>query len=1335
MRKILLIFFAFFTYISSYSQAGTGPIQFCSSTIPEICNGALYPAATSGTATAPFGANLNCGFQSMSANASFYYFLSTTNGPLNINVTPTDVIGTPYPNVANSPDLEIKCWGPFNDLLTMCDQLTNANQEYCSTAPATTQEVIQITNAVAGEFYVVMVANWAAAGSNPDPCFIQFTSAGPNDGFGGPSPGDAGGSVGPLLFCDTDPVINLIDELNGVPVNFGTWTYNGNPVSGTFNPATDPIGIYTYTVAGTANCPSDQANVEVDVFSASSISVTSPSIICSDESAFTLTGIPPAGWSAQGQGVFTDNIGTIITDFDPAIYGVGNHNITYTFTPTGCVPIPVASSILVNEAPTVLSSNIAVTNPSCYGFTDGSVNITASGGLQPYIFEWQDISGNIVSNSASTGNIFSAGTFNYTVTDDNQCTYSSSVTLYDPLNTSSVMNEYNSSCFGENDGAASLTMLGATTPPGTVSLLSYCASNPNPDFAGLPQTIIELVQLAGDNFTLNNNTAGAPDFYEDYTNNTGLPGEYADITEGGIYTVYVTPNDLFAVPGTYSPEAINVYIDFNIDGDFTDAGEDLGIINTTPWTAGTAYPFTFQVPSTGAFGATRMRVVCMSNAGGAATNMGPCESPLTGTFNTPWFGATEDYSVVLNAASSSATFLWDDGSTTDSIYDLGPGTYNVIITVAGCPVLDSAVITEPAEIMFNPTITDISCNSFSDGAVVLNPSGGNGGAYTIDWGSANNLALSNGSYIVTVSDPSTITATNLVACENDTTIEMIEPAYFSVDFTTSSNEICFGDPVTLDFDFNQGGIAPYTINYTVNALAQVAGPINNTGINNISVSPSVGNNTYSITNIIDANGCVNQNNPINAQNIYVNPLPDMSITALPNPICVGDEATLLFTPLSGSPPYSVEYWEDPSGANSQVYDINVPAGGLPLLVSPSYTYEYQIESIADAKNCVTFIDTTDIHAFTTLVVNEIPQVNFSSQNETCDGDIIQLNFNFTAGAAPWIVNYSVNGVPTSIPFSNVIDSIAISPATASVYQVDSITDDNNCTNNISQTLTITTNPLPEIMLSGGGSICDDGSTTDITFTTTSGTPPYNLTYSAGLISNSPPPIGNIYTVSTNQSGIYTIQDLTDSKGCKAISISGNAYVNINPLPEANITAYPISANIVNPQITFIDLSSGHVSGFWDFDDGSTTLTNFDKLTYNYTDTGTFQASLIIESDSGCTDIASQTIIISPVFTIYVPNAFTPNNDLHNDYFLPITDGVSEYELMIYDRAGKEIFKTNDYSNDYLSCITNNACNAAWDGKINNGGEYATKGSYVYRINLTDFNGKLRAYTGSFTLIR
>ena len=1311
MKRILLLFFTFFTYIFSYAQPGASPVQSCSSAIPEICNGSLYPAATSGTATAPFGANLNCGFTNISGNASFYYFVSNTNGPLNINITPTDVIGVPYPNLVGEPDLDFKCWGPFTDLLPMCDGLSNMNQEDCSSAPATTAEVLQITNAVAGQIYVVMVSNWAATGSTPDPCFIEFSAAGANDAFGGPSPGDAGGSVGvttPILFCDSDPAINLIDELNGNPVTFGEWTYNGSIVTGTFDPAIDPTGTYTYTIAGTANCPSDEAYVIVDVFTASNISITSPSTICSNENTFTLTGIPPAGWSTQGEGVFTDNTGTIITDFDPTDpANLGINNIIYTYTPQGCNPIDVTGSILVNEAPYVTASNVTITNPSCFGYNDGTAIVVPSGGTPPYIPNW----------FGEDPLQLTSGTFNYTITDDNGCLFSSDVTLYDPLNTSSIINEYNSSCFGANDGSASITMLGASTPPGTVSTLSYCASHPTANFASQLQTTIEDVQLTGDNIHITNNTAGTADFYEDYT-----ASMYADITEGQVYTVNVSLGNMGAT--SYDPEAVNVYIDFNIDGDFLDAGEDLGVINIPfgTWSPGTVYPFTFSVPATGAYGPTRMRVVCMGNSGSVSINMGPCEAPSG--WNTPWFGGTEDYSIVLNAPSSSGTFQWWNGSTADSVSNMGPGTYSVIVTVAGCPFQDFATITEPEEILFNPTITPISCNSFNDGVITLNPSGGNGGAYTYNWYGENPSALGDGTYTVTVSDPSTITATNLVACENDTIIVMVEPTYFNVDFATSAAEICLNDPATLDFDFNQGGIAPYTINYTVNGLPQIAGPINTSGVNNISVSPSLGNNTYIITSIIDDNGCLSQNT-INSQNIYVNPLPDINIAVAPNPICVNDDATLIFSAPNGTPPYVVDYNINGVPATPE----NVPAAGLNLLVNPIVSTTYKLTYVTDSKGCESTLDDE-----VELIVNEIPQVNFTSPSETCDGDLIQLKFDFTAGTAPWIVNYSVNGVSTTIPFNNPIDSIAISPATQTIYTINSITDQNGCINNVTQALNIITNPLPEIVLSGGGSLCDDGSTTDIIFTINSGTPPYNLNYSAGLISNYVSNIGNIYSVSTNQIGVYTIQDVTDANGCAATSISGNAYVNVNPLPVANISAYPQPANIINPEITFIDLSTGHLNGTWDFDDGYTSSTNFDKLTHTYSDTGTFQVSLTIVSDSGCTDIAWQPITISPIFNIYIPNAFTPNNDLDNDYFLPIISGVSEYEFSVYDRAGQRLFKTNDFSNDYLWCA-NNACSAAWDGKINNGSEYALKGAYVYSLVLTDINVKLRTYEVTFLLIR
>ena len=114
-------------------------------------------------------------------------------------------------------------------------------------------------------------------------------------------------------------------------------------------------------------------------------------------------------------------------------------------------------------------------------------------------------------------------------------------------------------------------------------------------------------------------------------------------------------------------------------------------------------------------------------------------------------------------------------------------------------------------------------------------------------------------------------------------------------------------------------------------------------------------------------------------------------------------------------------------------------------------------------------------------------------------------------------------------------------------------------------------------------------------------------------------------------------------------------------------------------------------------------------------------------------IGIQTVTISPVFDIYIPTAFTPNNDLSNDYFLPIVDGVQEYEFTVYNRQGQKIYTTNEYRNDYMKCMQDKDWEAAWDGKINN--EYATKGVYIYSIRLKDLNGKLRTYEGAVTLIR
>ena len=620
-----------------------------------------------------------------------------------------------------------------------------------------------------------------------------------------------------------------------------------------------------------------------------------------------------------------------------------------------------------------------------------------------------------------------------------------------------VVNEYNSSCFGANNGAAAINFPSGTTPTGTISLLSYCSSNPNLDnfFVSQPATIIEEVSLIGDNFNLLNNTAGNNDAYEDYTVNTGLQGEYADLTQGTNYTVNVIAQDVSLVSGSYAPEAINVYIDFNIDGDFDDIGEDLGVINIPwgTWVPGTIYPFNFTVPATGIYGATRMRIVCMSNANQAPIIMGPCVSPSAS--NPPWFGATEDYSVVLNSPYASATFLWGNGSTSDSISNLSPGTYPVTITIAGQQIQSSALITEPTKIIFNPTISNVTCNSLNDGTITLNPSGANGGGYTYLWSNgqttqtATGLAL--GSYTCTVTDPTTISTTNSVACFNDTIISISEPAYFSVDFNTSIDTICFNESASLNFNFNSGGVSPYTINYTMNSQVQVIGPINNSGIYNNPVSPPVGNNTFIIASITDANGCVNQN-AINAQNIYVNPLPDVSMLVSPNPICKGDSAVIFFSQLDGQWPLQVYYNSD---GNPGSESIQILSSGLKdTIIYPNSTTTFQLDSIGDANGC-----TNSLSGSSTLVVNEIPTMDWSVPSDVCDNEIVYLSFEFLSGTPPWNVEYNINSNTYNLPPTyNIQDSVSIAPLDGSTYNIVSLTDANLCKAILNEQLTIVSYP-------------------------------------------------------------------------------------------------------------------------------------------------------------------------------------------------------------------------------------------------------------------------------------
>jgi gliding motility-associated-like protein len=89
--------------------------------------------------------------------------------------------------------------------------------------------------------------------------------------------------------------------------------------------------------------------------------------------------------------------------------------------------------------------------------------------------------------------------------------------------------------------------------------------------------------------------------------------------------------------------------------------------------------------------------------------------------------------------------------------------------------------------------------------------------------------------------------------------------------------------------------------------------------------------------------------------------------------------------------------------------------------------------------------------------------------------------------------------------------------------------------------------------------------------------------------------------------------------------------------------------------------------------------------------------------------------------MYIPNAFTPNGDGHNDRFRFIPVGIVDYKYFrIYNRWGAEIYSSTDFR-------------AGWDGYFK--GMPAPIDTYIWILEGVDYTGKEITKKGTVTLIR
>lgn len=202
------------------------------------------------------------------------------------------------------------------------------------------------------------------------------------------------------------------------------------------------------------------------------------------------------------------------------------------------------------------------------------------------------------------------------------------------------------------------------------------------------------------------------------------------------------------------------------------------------------------------------------------------------------------------------------------------------------------------------------------------------------------------------------------------------------------------------------------------------------------------------------------------------------------------------------------------------------------------------------------------------------------------------------------------------------------------------------------------------------------------------------------------------------SGSYpVILTVTSSNGCVHTNTINNA-ITIYPSPQAAFEPDPYETTILQPLISFDNQTTGGNLYYWNFGDGGhSSLMN---PSHAYGDTGTYTVNLYTVNSFGCEDTAIRTVVILPVWTVYIPNAFTPNNDGTNEVFTIKGLGIIDYNLRIWDRWGELIFEGD---------------NRAWDGSVKQTEVYAKKDVYVYQVVLKDVFGVTHERKGTVTLIR
>lgn len=278
-------------------------------------------------------------------------------------------------------------------------------------------------------------------------------------------------------------------------------------------------------------------------------------------------------------------------------------------------------------------------------------------------------------------------------------------------------------------------------------------------------------------------------------------------------------------------------------------------------------------------------------------------------------------------------------------------------------------------------------------------------------------------------------------------------------------------------------------------------------------------------------------------------------------------------------------------------------------------------------------------------------------------------------------------------------SLNINPNGTSTY---TFTATDECGNTGSDVVTIVEDIPPLTHQISPDTLICNGGVAELGIEVQGGVPPY--TYGWNLSTSTTPDI----TVQAFESETYTVE----------VSDQCNGYFTAS----TNVVVNYVNAvfDIMYGDFYVVELNNRSTPGnyFWTFGDGSTSSET--NPTHSYGDVLTYEITLEVTDSLGCQN--TFTAVSIPEGEIYIPNAFTPNEDGINDLFEIKGFNIATFELVIVNRQGEIVFESTDISNK-------------WDGSVPSGKFYAADEVYVYSVKVETTRGTTIEKQGKITVIR